>query len=317
MRLPSSLSLASSLAAGIALYCCAVAPASAQTPPPAPTPALGGKGSIVNPPLREVVRAEERSAPALTENAPQPMGYESDVHCFGYVGALRETFPARVVSAENLAEQTDYITGDLLFLNGGYDRGLKVGDQFWLVTPEEEIFHPVTARSFGRFYQQRGQGIVMTVEPRTAVMRVTSSCTDIPIGAFLKPFEPVPIPLARKSPPAVIGDAPSGKARGRIVYTRDGIVSVGQDHSVIVDLGAAEGVAPGDFLTVYRYATGRDFGVHPVGGYWVSIPNASGVVVPRTYLGEGAVLMTGDHWSILRVTDSFRLIEVGDEVELK
>jgi hypothetical protein len=27
------------------------------------------------------------------------------------------------------------------------------------------------------------------------VLRVTESCTDIPLGAFLKRFEPIPIPL--------------------------------------------------------------------------------------------------------------------------
>jgi hypothetical protein len=41
------------------------------------------------------------------------------------------------------------------------------------------------------------------------------------------------------------------------------------------------------------------------------------VEIPRTYLGEIAILSVGDRWAIGRVTDSYRLIEVGDEVELK
>jgi hypothetical protein len=84
-----------------------------------------------------------------------------------------------------------------------------------------------------------------------------------------------------------------------------------------VDLGLANGLSPGDFLTVYRYSTGRSYGVTPLGTYWVNIPPPTGASVPRTYLGEGAVLVVGDRWSVVRLTDSYRLIEVGDEVEVK
>ncbi|HEY6928584.1 MAG TPA: hypothetical protein VJA66_02815, partial [Thermoanaerobaculia bacterium] len=130
-------------------------------------------------------------------------------------------------------------------------------------------------------------------------------------------FEPIPIPLVRKSPPAVAGDHPSGKASGHIVFTRDGVVALGADTTVIVDLGAAEGISPGDFLTIYRYSTGREYGVKPLGTYWVNVPPPPGTDVPRTYLGEAAVLIVGDRWAVARLTDSYRLIEVGDQVEIK
>ena len=175
----------------------------------------------------------------------------------------------------------------------------------------------MTGKSVGRFYQYRGRAVVQNVEPRTGDHPGDHSCTDIPLGAYLKPFEPIPIPLARKSPPAVAGDPPSGKARGRVVFTQEGLVALGTGHVVIVDLGLANGLSAGDFLTIFRYAWGVQFGVRPVGSYWVNIPPPAGVSIPRTYLGEGAVLMVGDRWSIVRLSDSFRLINFGDEVELK
>ena len=113
------------------------------------------------------------------------------------------------------------------------------------------------------------------------------------------------------------GDPPSGKVKGRIVHSRDGIVALGEDTTVIVDLGEGNGIQPGDFLTVFRYASGREYGIRPVGAYWVNVPPPPGVVIPRTYLGEIAVLSVGDRWAIGRIMNSFRLIEVGDEVELK
>jgi hypothetical protein len=272
-------------------------------------------GTLVVTPQTETIA--ESPAPASAALAPQPLGFESDLNCFGYVGAPRESFVASVIGAENLAEQTDFTTGDLLFTNAGYDRGLKAGDEFWIVTPETVVVHPITGKDIGRFYQYRGRAVMDSVEGRTATVRVTNACTDIPMGSFLKPFEPIPIPLARKTAPAVAGDPPSGKARGRIVFTRDGVVAVGQDSTVIVDLGAAEGIEPGDFLTIYRYATGVEYGIRPVGAYWVHVPPPPGVEVPRTYLGEIGILAVGDRWAIGRVTDSYRMIGVGDEVELK
>ncbi|MGH9318097.1 MAG: hypothetical protein ACRD1P_13445 [Thermoanaerobaculia bacterium] len=310
MRLPSRTVFAGLglLAAGALL---------AQQPPSTPPPVKGGKTALIDREAPTVTRVEPAPQVVTTETAPQPLGYESDVYCFGYLGDLAETFLVRVNGAENIAEQTDYITDNLLYVNGGVDKGLKVGDEFWIVTPEQEVIHPTTWKSLGRFYQYRGRAVVSNLDARAGTVRVTHACTDIPMGAYLKRFEPIPIPLARKSPPAVAGDPPSGKATGHIVYTRDGVVGLGADQDVLVDLGIANGLQPGDFLTIFRLAQGRQYGIRPVGAYWVNLPPAAGFDVPRTYLGEGGVLMVGDRWSVVRVTDSFRLIDVGDEVELK
>jgi len=322
MRLPER--RIASLLAGFLLAAAglAQAPPPAQAPPrpPRPQPAPGAQreipgGTIVVAPTTETTTiSPARPSP---EAAPQPLGYESDLHCFGYLGPADEHFSAQVIGAESVAEQIDYMTSDLLYINGGYDRGLKVGDEFWLVSPQQMVVHPTTGKELGRFYEYRGRAVVESVEPRTASIRVSGACTDVVMGSYLKPFEPIPIPLARKTPPAVAGDPPSGKVRGRIIYTRDGIVAVGADHTIIVDLGYADGIEPGDFLTIYRYAIGREYGIRPVGAYWVNLPPPPGVTIPRTYLGEVAILAVGDRWAIGRVSDSYRLIEVGDEVELK
>lgn len=291
-----------------------VAASVAQAPPPPPRVREVPGGTLVVTP--ETQKLTESRGVSVAQ-APQPLGFESDLNCFGYVGQPRDSFSAAIIGAENIAEQTDFTMSDLLYVNAGYDRGFKVGDEFWIITPEQTVVHPATGKDIGRFYQYRGRGVLDSVEGRTATLRVTNACTDIPMGSFLKPFEPIPIPLARKTAPAVPGDPPSGKARGRIVYTRDGIVAVGADHTVIVDLGMADGVEPGDFLTIFRYVAGVEYGIRPVGAYWVTVPPPTGVVVPRTYLGEIGILEVGDRWAIGRITDSYRMISVGDEVELK
>jgi len=312
MRLPSRTLVVVSLGLSIA-----AASSAQQTARP---PAVSGARTV---PDRSnsaptVTRVESPSVvPLSTESAPQPVGFENDIYCFGYIGDPRERFPLEVHGAENVYEQTDYLTHDLLYVDGGYDKGVKVGDEYWIVTPEQEVIHPVAGKSMGRFYQYRGRAVVQSVEGRAASVRVTSACTDIPMFSSLKKFEPIPIPLARRTPPAQNGDPPSGKAKGHIVYTRDGVVALGTGNTVMIDLGIANGVNPGDFLTVFRYSTGREYGIRPVGAYWVNTPPPPGVFIPRTYLGEAAVLMVGDRWAVVRLTEATRLIEVGDEVELK
>lgn len=299
----------------VVLSACLVAGAvAAQEKPP---PAVGGQyqAKSQHPEVKTITRVTSAAKP--TESAPQPMGYESNLYCFGYLGPAREQFPYLTIGAENLIEQADFTTGDLMYINGGLQNGLKEGDEFWLVSEEHDVFHPITGKSLGRYYQYRGRSVVISAQQRTATIRVTSACGDIPLGAGLKPFEPIPIPLARKTPPAQAGDPPSGKATGYIVNSQDGLVCIGGDSTVIVDLGADHDLQPGDFLTIFRYAQGREYGIRPVGASWELKAPPKSLNIPRTYLGEIAVLMVGDRWAIGRVTDSYRLIEVGDQVELK
>src|SRR5215470_15446493 len=142
---------------GVLIAACA----SGQAPP---QPAVGGNPADQTAVRPALVSKVETPARVTAQSAPQPIGYESDVYCFGYLGDYSETFPVKVISAESLAEQINYIAGDLLYVDGGYDKGLRVGDVYWLVTPEQEVFNPVSAKSLGRFYQHRGRAVVYSVE---------------------------------------------------------------------------------------------------------------------------------------------------------
>jgi hypothetical protein len=268
-------------------------------------------------PSQQITRVEATVAPHTTEAAPQPLGFESEVSCFGFLGSSNERFIASIIGAQERADQDDYTQFNLVYLDAGADRGIKPGDEFWIVTPGDTVIHPYSGREMGRFYEYRGRGKVLCVEARTATVQITHACSEIPMGSFLKAYDPVPIPLGRKTPQAVACDPPSGNAKGRIVYARDGVYQVSADTDVLLDVGMAEGLEPGDFLTIFRYASGFDYGIRPVGSYWVNVPPPVGVEIPRTYLGEMAILYVGDRWAVARVNESTRLIEIGDQVELK
>src|SRR5262245_10907814 len=247
------------------LFVLSMGVAIAQNPPE-----LQGGGLQQSP--QQITRVDAATGPQTTEAAPQPFGYESEVHCFGYIGSPYEEFIATVIGAENSTEQTDFTYGDLLYLDAGADRGIKPGDEFWLITPGDDVIHPGTGQNMGRFVEQRGRVRVLCIEGRTAIAQVTLACTDIPMGSFLKPYEPVPIPLGRRLAACSACEPPSGKVRGSIVFTRDGVVAVGADTDVLIDLGVAEGVQPGDQFAIYRHTTGTDYGIRPQGSYWVYTP---------------------------------------------
>jgi hypothetical protein len=303
MRLPVRLAVAS----GVAVLSTGIAGAQQK-------PELAGGGLSQAPP--QITRIEPL-APQTTEAGPQPLGYESEVLCFGFIGSDDERFIASVVGAENQAEQTDFTTPNLLYVDAGYDRGIKPGQEYWLVVPGDEVIHPLSGKPMGRFYQYRGRAVVVCIQGRTSILRVNLACSDIPMGSFLKAYEPVPIPLGRKDKAAVACDPATGKVTGKIVYARDGVVAIGADSDVLIDLGVAQGIQPGDQLSIFRYAQGAEYGIRPQGAYWIYKPPAGGMEVPRTYLGDMAILYVGDRWAAARVIDSSRLIEVGDAVELK
>ena len=73
----------------------------------------------------------------------------------------------------------------------------------------------------------------------------------------------------------------------------------------------------GAFAVIGVLSGGADYGLRPQGSFWAYKPPPPGVEVPRTYLGDLALLYVGDRWAMGRVIDSSRLIEIGDQVELK
>ena len=95
------------LPGGFLVFACgfrAAAAAVAQAPPPpSPPPPVREVpgGTMVVSPQTETIQ-ESRGVSVV--QAPQPLGFASDLNCFGYVGPPREAFSATVIGAENLAE---------------------------------------------------------------------------------------------------------------------------------------------------------------------------------------------------------------------
>lgn len=244
-------------------------------------------------------------------DAPQPMGAEADVNCFGYVAAENEAFSGRVVSGDAVYEQSAFSFQDVVYADS---EGIRAGDDYWLLAPRDEVLDFPMGQPLGRFTQYIGKAHALCVRDRLAILEITATCTDVPIGTMLKPFDPIPVPLARRSAPLTNCDEPSGKRVGTIVFSRDGVEILSGGTDVIIDMGSDAGLSPGDFLTIFRYATPPTFDIDFNGELRSYRAN---IEPPRTVLGELAILTVGDRTATGQIMSMSHAMQIGDLVEIK
>ncbi len=269
--------------------------------------------------------AEEAAEAALRvgrfTGPPVPLGSEDDIACAGYIGPLEETFAFRIIGSEyeNLAPtlapgaganitgrygkvdtvKLDLSLGDIVYLNGGSNGGLIPGSVFTIVAAGEKLNHPLSGELLGRLYDYQGRVRVLSVQADSGIAEVVHACEPIRVGALLKPYEPEPVPLGRRSPIRGVNDPVSfDSLKGAPVIVRSdvGLVSLGQDHVVFIDRGAAHDVTPGDVFTIYR----------------LNRPE-----VPPVVVGELAVLSVEEETALAKIVESRYSIYVGDRLDLK
>ena len=259
---------------------------------------------------------------ARATGTPVPLGAETDINCQGYIGELDETFPYAVIGSEYDALSLDgYVRGatgwkvgsfrsstnttkigltmgDIIYVDGGRERGLLPGKMFSAVVPERPVVHPVLGQVVGRYYRFVGRVRVLSVQDSTAIAEIVQSCDPLSTGALLFPFEPEPVPLGRSTPlrpvnfPAAaekLAHAPS------IIYSRDDILALGADAVVHIDLGEQD-TTPGDIFTIYR-------------------ENRPGM--PPIVMGELAVLSVHKRFSVAKIIESRYPIKLGDRLDPK
>jgi LysM domain len=242
------------------------------------------------------------------ENRPIPLGTESDIYCYGYIGDANEPMPNYIESAEDVEVKYvpravdpempgDVTVGDLIYVAGGTGSGLVAGETYLAVQPAEMVYHPESGNLLGRQYDYIGQIRILCIEGERSRAIITSACREIPIGTKLKPVPELPIPIARVPDLPAWCDPPSGKTLGHIVDIREWDLGAVEGNLVQIDLGRDQQLAPGDFLTVFRPSTRAD--------------------QPRVVLGEIGVLTTEARTSTAVILHARREMVVGDQVELR
>jgi hypothetical protein len=274
-----------------------------------------GEGAIPAPPAGVIDAARATGTPV-------PLGAETDIYCQGYVGELEESFPYAVIGSEYDALSLDgYVRGatgwtvgsfrsstnttkvgltmgDIIYVDGGRERGLLPGKMFSAVVPERPVVHPVLGQVVGRYYRYVGRIRILSVQDSTAIAEIVQSCDPLSTGALLFPFEPEPVPLGRSTPLRPVNFPAAAEKLAHapaIVYSRDDILALGADAVVHIDIGEQD-TTPGDIFTIYR-------------------ENRPGL--PAIVMGELAVLSVHKRFSVAKIIESRYPIKLGDRLDPK
>lgn len=229
--------------------------------------------------------------------APFPLGSSADVYCFAQIEPDDSAFPFSVISGERAGFQNLYSEGDVIYIDGGVAEGVNAGDRFFVLERGRELLHPVSMSRMGDIFRQIGQVKVLCAQEHTSIVEITAACDPIEVGAVLQPYRPIPVPLVTLPDESDRCDSPNGKPTGYLVYSRDDVIEIGSEHLVMIDLGAADGVYPGQFATVFKE--------NPAAGF------------PRLLLGEIGILTVKEGYSTAKVTRGALPIWIGHRVELK
>jgi hypothetical protein len=260
---------------------------------------------------------------AEAAGAPVPLGAESDIYCQGYIGDLEEPSSFSIIGSEfdalglqshGSAAQVGrripsgygpvgtikigLAMGDIIYVDGGREKGLSPGALFTAVAPQQLVIHPILGQVVGRYYRYLGRVRILSVQETTAIAEIVQSCDPMVVGTALQPFEPEPVPLGRSSamrPVNFPAAAEKLAAAPSIVYARDNILSLAADHVVHIDLGEQD-ATPGDMYTIYR-------------------ENRPGL--PPIVLGELAVLSVHKRFAVAKILESRYPIHLGDRLDLK
>ena len=190
-------------------------------------------------------------------SALAPLARDSELYCAGYIEQSPGYGPLSLVGGEQEQEKTTYVFGDLVFINGGSQAGVKVGQEFTVVRPRGQFQSDLSAKkgSLGVFTQEMGRLRIVDVKGEVSVAQVVQSCDQMLLGDLLKPAEVRSTPPSRGEggAPDRFAD-PSGKQHGHIVLAREAREMVSLSQIVYVDLGAEDNLRAGDRLTIFRRA---------------------------------------------------------------
>jgi hypothetical protein len=223
---------------------------------------------------------------------------ETALQCAHYVVDEREDESLLLIGSEPGATKFAFAERDIMYLSKGSNAGVKAGDVYGIFHSGYTVKHPETGKSIGIKVEPTGWGRVILVEENTATLIVEQSCLDIHVGDYLKPFERLNVPLIVRHPPPDRLTPASGKTVGTVVDIAEDSMIAGERQLVTINLGASNGVAPGNLLVVYKT-------MYP------SVPT------PRNVIGELAVVTVRDRTATARVLYSNDAILAGDKAELR
>jgi len=193
-----------------------------------------------------------------------------------------------------LLSQEDYVS---VSLDGAETP--KVGDRLAVVRPGPRVINPLNKLRMGRTLHTLGVLEVTEIRDRTARSRVIYGCEAITVGDRVARFTLAPFPEDKIAKPA------TRQVEGVVLDAARPIQLYGLQHLVYLDVGAGQGIVPGDVFAVYRPSV-------------AAVNKATGQPVPIApeRLGEAVVIRLSDKTATAVISMISKEILPGDRVVL-
>jgi len=296
----------------------------------APTPAAEPEAEPVPEVPEEVFEEPEPepvapAAPALPPPpALVPVAQASDVYCSNWI-VDEFVAPELLIAEREEGAKSLLSTGDIVFLNEGAEAGITPGSIYSVIRPEGDVLHPANDdERVGTSVRSIGRVQVVAVQDRTSTAEVLESCDAVLVGMYLLPFEEIAVPVAT---PEVFRPEQiqiTGEHDGYIVHVLDNPLSFGTGAIVNIDMGSADGVEPGDRLTVFRSWGGTVEFASAISYIDAQQKlkrsqqmDEDDLQFAETILGQIVVIGTQEKTATAKVLASVREMSVGDKVELR
>ena len=247
-----------------------------EAPKPAPAPAVARP---VEPPAPLFSRDAVVCSPALTT--------EAMVDNVGIGSIVRSVDNRTLISME-----------DTVGVGVNANVVLNPGDRLAVVRPAQRLIHPRTGLPISRVLYILGLVEVKEVRDRVVLGRVSYSCGAMTIGDLVMPYTPAQFPEDKIAQPT------QRSVEGVVVDSLRGDRLIGMLQVVFLDVGAVQGVGPGDVFGIYRPSP--------------PVVDAAGAVlaIAPVRLGEAVVIRVTDQTATAAVTTSALEVRIGDQVAL-
>lgn len=284
--------------------------------------------------LASTVAVAQTEVPAVSglaspESSLHPTRYEQ--YCAGFISKQTFSRDKHVIGDSYAPYATRYQTGSTIYLGG---KDFAVGDRYTILreikdTNEQTTFPEERKRqaALGHLYQELGIAVVKKITEKGVIAEIEFACDTTVSGDFLVPFEQREPLNFRPGKKFTTYGVPRSKPSGVIVQGKEFDVELGKGNIAYVNIGAKDGLKPGDYLRIVRgYSkasmplidkislsakTREDTQVAPAPTGEADLDH-----MPDRGIGECFVITATPESSTCLITRSLETIELGDVVEI-
>ena len=267
--------------------------------------------------------------------AAQKAPTQAEANCAGFFTKKAIDTSLVVAASEEVGYKNEFTATDYVYLNKGKDAISGSGGQYLIIRPvrdvnRQEVFpgQLKVVQSLGTLYSEIGRVEIAQVHERSATAHIIYSCESMNTGDIAIPYDVEPISDYKPSKFTDRWAAPSGKAVGLIVASKDFDHWVGESRAIYVNLGSSQGLQRGSYLRIVRaYKGGGNMAFSETVNEFPTdmdrqtmarkLSPAEEATMPWEILGEAMVLSTDEGSATAIITYTRAEVAVGDSVELE